>query len=210
MYSSNEPNTSMFLAKNFPTLDKTPSAPSAARTAELVALAADSLRGSGRLRLGVLGESMLPTLWPDDVVEIARCSVDDVRRGEIVLALRNHRFFLHRFLARSKANGFLLRGDSMPAPDPEFPKEALLGRLVSRAGQNQNRTQRQAHSQAQARTRPFLPLRPWSRAIGQLLCYCGPARRLVLKLHGRRTRDARDIQNAEGAAHLGTIDMGAS
>ncbi len=186
--------------------DNIPSASCATRTAALVALAADNLRLSGRLRLQVRGQSMLPTLWPDDVVEIARCSADDVRPGEIVLALREDRFFLHRFLGPSKANGFLLRGDSMRSPDPQFPNDALLGRLVSRAGQNQSR----AHSDALAQTRPFLPLRPWSRAIGQLLCHCGLARRLVLKLHGPREREAREIQNAKSAAHFAELDGGAS
>jgi hypothetical protein len=145
---------------------------------------------------------MLPTLWPDDVVEIASCSVDDVRPGEIVLALREDRFFLHRFLGCSQANGFLLRGDSMPSPDPQYPNEALIGRLVSRAGQK-SRTERRAHMQAQ--TRPFLSLGPLSRAIGQLLCVCGPARSLVLKLHDRRKRDARKIQGATGDAALGAM-----
>ena len=151
---------------------------------------------------------MLPTLWPDDVVEIASCSVDDVHPGEIVLALREDRFFLHRFLGRSQANGFLLRGDSMRSPDPQYPNEALLGRLVSRADQNQSRTQRRAHIQAQ--TRPFLSLGPLSRAIGQLLCFCGPARSLVLKVHDRRKRDARKIQNARGDAKLGALHVGVS
>ena len=183
---------------------------SAARTAALIALAAESLRRSGRLRLQVRGQSMLPTLWPDDVVEITSCSVDDVRPGEIVLALRENRFFLHRFLARSQTNGFLLRGDSMRGPDPEFPKDALLGRLVSRAGQNQSRAQRQAHSDALTQTHPILPLRPWSRAIGQLLCHCGLARRVVLKLHDRRQREGREMQNAKSAAHFAELDERAS
>jgi hypothetical protein len=69
-------------------------------TAERSTLAADVLRASGRLCLQVRGESMLPILWPRDVVEIARCSIADARPGDIVLALRGGRFFLHRFLAR--------------------------------------------------------------------------------------------------------------
>ena len=96
------------------------------------ALVADVLRRGGRLRLQVRGESMLPTLWPGDVVEIASCSLDDVRPGEIVLARRDGRLFLHRLAAPCTPNGFLLRGDSMPGPDPRFPPEALLGRLVRR------------------------------------------------------------------------------
>src|SRR5882672_10878974 len=98
-------------------------------------LAAEALRRSGRLRLQVRGESMLPAVWPGDVVEIIACSLIDMRRGEIVLAHREGRFFLHRFMA-SKPDGFSTRGDSMPAPDLDFPSDALLGKLtqVVRAG----------------------------------------------------------------------------
>ena len=81
------------------------------------------------LRLRVHGESMLPTLWPGDLVEIANCSPEELRTGEIVLAMREGRFFLHRLVAPCTSNGFLLRGDSMPGPDPLFPPEALVGRI---------------------------------------------------------------------------------
>ena len=144
---------------------------------------------------------MLPTLWPGDVVEIDACSVDEVQPGEIVLALREGRFFFHRFLARSQPNAFLLRGDSMPGPDPPYPNEALLGRLVSCESQSRSHD----HIPDRAAAHPVFPLRPWSWAIGQLLSRCGPARRLTLKVHARRRRDAAEIQ-----ANLGTLDPGAS
>jgi hypothetical protein len=150
-------------AKDLLTLDNVPSGPPETWEIERLLVAAESLRASGRLRLQVRGESMLPSLWPGDVVEIANCSVDDVRRGEIVLALRDGRFFLHRFLGRSAGAGFFLRGDSMPAPDPEFSSEALLGRLVS----------------------PVHPLRSWSRPLGRLFCHFAPARRFSLRWHAR-------------------------
>lgn len=145
--------------------------------AERSALAADALRRGGHLRLQVRGESMLPSVWPGDTVEIADCPLEDVHPGEIVLALREDRLFLHRFLGRRGPDGFLLRGDSMPAPDPIFPSTGFQGRLVqiARAG----------------RTIPFpVRLRPWSRALGMLLCYCGIARRLALKVHDWRTSQA--------------------
>ncbi len=96
---------------------------------------------------------MLPALWPGDVVQIACCKPEDVRPGEIVLALRDGRFFLHRLVARSQPSGFVLRGDSMPGSDPPFPLEAFLGRLV-----NHNAD------------RVFGP--KWSRVLGLLLCHC--------------------------------------
>jgi hypothetical protein len=121
------------LTKDVLTLDTPLAIPPAVWLAERSALAIESLRASGRLRLQVRGESMLPTLWPGDLVEIAPCSITDVRPGEIVLAIRDDRFLTHRFVARRHAAGFVLRGDSVPRPDPEFPNEALLGRLVARA-----------------------------------------------------------------------------
>jgi hypothetical protein len=150
---------------------------SAARSsgsAERSALAADALRQSGRLRLRVHGESMLPTLWPGDVVEIASCSMADVRSNEIVLAARGGRLFLHRFVAPCSPRGFRLRGDSKPGCDPQYPPEALLGRLVLQSGE------RRGLSSAEV-----LPA-TLSRALGVLLCYCGVARRLALKLQSRR------------------------
>ena len=180
-------------------------------TAERSALAADALRAGGRLLLQVRGESMLPMLWPRDVVEIASCSIEEARPGDIVLALRGGRFFLHRFLARCEPSGFLLQGDSMPSPDPRFPDEALLGRLAGR----EDRCARQAYRgqygvrRQFAPFRPVLPLHPWFWAIGRLLCYCEPARRLALKLHAiREQRD--NVQNIENASGSAAIDLGVS
>jgi hypothetical protein len=65
----------------------------------------------------------------------------------------------------------------MPAPDPFFAANSFHGRLIRvvRAG----------------RTIPLSGrLHPWSRALGVLLCYCGIARRLVLKVHSWRTSQA--------------------
>ena len=164
---------------------------------ERCALAAEVLRTSGRLRLQVRGESMLPTLWPGDMVEIRSCAIDQVLPGEIVLAMRDDRFFLHRFAGRSARNGFQLRGDSMPRPDPLFPNEALLGRLASCAREGRLED-----------VRFRLPLQRWSRAIGRLLCYCGPARRLALTLHERRKRNVRVVQSGQRASSAAVTQLG--
>jgi len=138
--------------------------------AERTALAANVLRRFGHLRMQVHGESMLPVLWPRDVVEFVRCSIADVRPGEIVLAQRGDQFYVHRFVARCHPNGFVLRGDSMPAADPPFADESLLGRLVSRAGDESN-------------GRPPLQLRPWSWALGRLVAHSNTAHRLMLRFY---------------------------
>jgi hypothetical protein len=169
-------------AKDLLILDSAPNGTKDGREAHRVLLAADSLRASGRLRLRVHGESMLPNLWPGDAVEIASCLAEDVSPGEIVLVLRDGRFYLHRLVGRSPSGGFLLRGDSMPAADPEFASEALLGRMVCRRA----------------------PMRRWSQAVGQLLGYCRPARSLALNFHAALVR-RRDLQPA--ATAIGDLEI---
>jgi len=161
---------------------------------ERSALVAEALRLSGRLRLQVHGESMLPALWPGDLVEIASCSLEDLRPGEIVLARRDGRLFLHRLVSTRKPDVFLLCGDSMPGSDPQSPAEALLGRLVSKAGETRGVSRFSVK---------------WSRALGMVLCHCGVARRLVLKLHSRRLASAREFRNPEPATGLGPGELGA-
>jgi hypothetical protein len=147
------------------------------------ALAVEALRASGRLRLKVRGESMLPTLWPGDVAEIEACSMDAVRPGDVVLASRGGRFYLHRLLSYNE-RGFKTRGDSMPGADPIFPFESLLGKVIAakRAG------------------KPVLvELRPWNRAVGLLFCHVGFMRRIALRLHEPRTASELNFADRETA-----------
>lgn len=138
---------------------------------ERAALIAEALRLSGRLRLRVYGESMLPALWPGDIVEVEACGVSEAGRGDIVLAAGCGRLYVHRFLGHCPDGGFVLRGDSMARPDPVFTPDAFLAKLVSAASPR--------------RKSGFLA-RKWSRALGLVLCYCGLARRLALRWHHRR------------------------
>jgi len=167
--------------------------------AERSALVADALRLSGRLRLQVHGESMLPALWPGAVVEIASCSLEDVRPGEIVLARRDGRLFLHRLVSTCKPQGFLLRGDSMPGSDPQFPAEALLGRLVNKADERRG---------VSGFDMKWFGVK-WSRALGMVLCHCSVARRLALKFHSRGQASAREFRSPEQATELGSGELGA-
>lgn len=171
------------LEKNFLTAEDAGIAPRMSWKAEVASLVAEVLRGdrshhgaSRAVRLRVRGESMLPSLWPHDVVEIASCSMADLRPGEIVLAVREGRLFLHRLVAPCSPNGFRLRGDSMPACDPPYPPEALLGRLLRRVDEGQ-----------------IVSFSVFSRRLGWLFCHCGMARRLALTLHRRRNRAAGEL-----------------
>jgi Peptidase S24-like len=173
-------------AKNLLTMDNTACAPRTSWTAERSGLVADALRLGGRLRLRVYGESMLPTLWPGDVVEIASCSPDDIRPGEIVLARRDGRLFLHRLVTPCTSSGFTLRGDSMPGPDLRFSAEALLGRLVGSTDDGRD-----------------FSAGPLFRTLGLVFCYFGMARRLALKIHRRRETSALKFRGSESTVELG-------
>jgi Peptidase S24-like len=149
---------------------------------ERSALAAEVLRRSGRLRLQVRGESMLPAIWPRAVVEIVSCSVEEGKQGEIVLAMRDGRLFVHRLMGR-RQDGFVLRGDSMPGSDLVFQDEALIGRVVGGEVAGLNR---------------FYPALIVYRGIGLVLCYCGPLRRAALNLHQRWKKWGQDREAAVG------------
>ncbi len=187
--------------KNLLMLEDTTSAARLSWITESSVLAADGLRQGGYLRLRVYGESMLPALWPGDEVEIESCSLQHLRPGEIVLAMRDNRFFLHRLVAASTSNGFLLCGDSMPGPDPLFPAEALLGHLVANANRGR-----------------IFALRPGfgakcSRALGLLLCQFGLARRVALKFHSfterfSPNRSAFEVRKAEVGRSANSAEFG--
>jgi hypothetical protein len=155
------------------------------------ALVADVLRGNDRLvvRGEVHGESMLPLLWPGDVVEIESCSLQDVRPGEILLAQRDDLLVLHRLVAAPSSIGFLLRGDSVAVSDPPFPPTALLGRLVRKAG-----------GRGALNPQPRFSAKCF-RALGMLLRHCSVARRLTLKLHDllRTFRSSKAVGDATSA-----------
>jgi signal peptidase I len=175
------------LTKNFLMVEDTASMPRSKWSAEGSALVAEALRSCAHspqhahqpVRLRVHGESMLPALWPGEVVEVASCSMEDVRPGEIVLALREGRLFLHRLITSCTPNGFRLRGDSLPSCDPHYPPEALLGKVVR--GSNTGR----------------IPLAALSCALGMLICHCDVVRRVALKLYHRRSGPARGFRSVE-------------
>jgi hypothetical protein len=154
-----------------------------AREAERNLLAVEALSRSGSLRLRVRGESMLPTLWPGDEVEIAGCSPAEIQRGDVLLAFYGDRFFLHRAWRFSDNGDVITRGDSLPKPDPAVPVQAIVGRLtrVTRAGRSLPVSRRSS---------------PIRRAFGIVLCYSGLTRRIALRLHGWRVKKIK-IENRQ-------------
>lgn len=102
------------------------------RESEKCELAADLLRAGSTLRLRVTGSSMLPTLWPRDIVVIEPAELGSVCRGDIVLVARDDRFFIHRLRSIDAARKLVItRGDCMPGDDPPAGAGQLLGRITT-------------------------------------------------------------------------------
>ena len=96
-------------------------------------LAAEVLRSSGRLRLRVTGTSMLPAVWPGDVLEVHRESTAEVLPGQLVLFERGGRLVAHRAVEKVRREGQTLlvtRGDRLEQTDPPVSPEELLGRVT--------------------------------------------------------------------------------
>ncbi len=95
-------------------------------------LAAQVLQSSGKLRLRATGASMLPTLWPGDLLTIQSNSFDQVELGDIVLYMREGRFFVHRIVNKSDAKDqrpfVIARGDCMSQADRPVRSNELRGR----------------------------------------------------------------------------------
>ena len=92
-------------------------------------LVADVARSFGQVRLKVTGTSMLPAVFPGDIVTVCRCSAADLLPGQIVLCFRDEALVAHR-LARVNENRFITRGDSLCNDDRPFQEDEILGRVV--------------------------------------------------------------------------------
>jgi signal peptidase I len=93
-------------------------------------LAGEIVRAFGQMQLRVTGSSMIPTLWPGDLVRIEKRAFESLNPGEIVFFLRDGRLFLHRLVASgetSRERSLTTRGDAMAADDPAVPENCFLG-----------------------------------------------------------------------------------
>ena len=93
-------------------------------------LAADVIRRFGTLRLRVNGYSMLPSIWPGDVVSVSGAEWGAYRPGDVVLYSRNGRLFVHR-LVEVGGETAVTRGDALLDLDPPVCAGDVLGRVES-------------------------------------------------------------------------------
>ena len=96
-------------------------------------LAVEMLRRHGSVQLKAWGTSMLPIIWPGDLVTLESVEHNKIVRGDILLLLRDQRFFIHRLIERREIQNtlcWITRGDAMPHNDPPAASSEILGKLV--------------------------------------------------------------------------------
>ncbi|MFZ1204654.1 MAG: S24/S26 family peptidase [Candidatus Acidiferrales bacterium] len=97
-------------------------------------LAEEVLRSYGRLRIVARGSSMVPTIFPGDVLFVERNPLARLQPGDVVLASRGGRFFAHRVVKLTALGGpprVITRGDALRENDPAFSHDEILGRVTS-------------------------------------------------------------------------------
>jgi signal peptidase I len=148
-------------------------------------LAADVLRSSGKLRLQVMGWSMLPSVLPGDTLLIERTGGEQISTGDIVLFHREGRLFAHRVVTKTNrpddrrtiSQQIVTQGDGIPWPDPPIGESNLLGKvtLIVRNGRL---------------IEPGKKLDLPQRAISMLVRRSASAARMIAGIHGMRRSSA--------------------
>jgi signal peptidase len=99
-----------------------------------VELSAEVLQRGGRLSVRVQGSSMLPSLFPGDLLTFRRCAPEEIVVGDIVLFVREGRCVVHRVaerMAGGAASRLRTRGDAAARCDAPLVENEILGRLAA-------------------------------------------------------------------------------
>lgn len=103
------------------------------KEAEL-ALVTEILRRFGEVQIVELGRSMIPSIYPGDVLTISAKQDRNASCGDIVLYLRAGRFCVHRVTRTWQERErffFVTRGDAAAQEDAPFDENQLLGCVMA-------------------------------------------------------------------------------
>jgi len=100
-----------------------------------IELIADALQSGHPVKIRGHGASMIPTIWPGDVLTIRSVTGGLPLVGEIVLTrgengLRAHRVIAHRTL--NDVTSIVTRGDALGRDDSNIGLSAVLGTVICR------------------------------------------------------------------------------
>ena len=135
-------------------------------------LVAEVVCATGSAKLKVTGLSMLPAIWPGDVLTVNKISPKMLERGQIVLYRGDGKLTAHR-VVQVAHDHFLTRGDCVPSLDPPVTFSAMVGLItdVCRNGRA-------------AKLQPS----PWQRAAAWFLRHSDLSIRLLLHLRAALQR----------------------
>jgi hypothetical protein len=141
-------------------------------------LAAEVLHRFGEVRFVAQGSSMVPSIYPGDLLTVRSESIAGARCGEIVLFLLGGRFFVHRVMRKWPERGrvvFAACGDALNQEDPSVDGTQLLGRVTSIL-------RRGKPVKFAARLRPWMKVARWAVRNSETFA------RTLLATHLLRTR----------------------
>lgn len=93
-------------------------------------LVAEVARRFGEVRLRVTGASMLPVIWPGDVLCVRYFAIPDLQHGQILLYRRQEKLVAHR-ITRIHRDSVITRGDSVHHDDSPVSSSEIVGQVVS-------------------------------------------------------------------------------
>ena len=108
--------------------------PLSQREAIHLELAVEVLRSSGDLRFRANGASMLPSIFPGDILLVQSQPMANVRCGDVALWSRDGRFYAHRvtrLLQDGDRTAVVTRGDALTEDDPPIGRDEYLGAVLA-------------------------------------------------------------------------------
>lgn len=91
-------------------------------------LVADIARASGKVQLKVTGASMVPTLWPGDLLTVQTCNPYGLAPGSIIVFRQDQQLIVHRLMLRL-GDRTVTRGDARPRLDKPVEPSQIVGRV---------------------------------------------------------------------------------
>jgi len=92
-------------------------------------LVAEVVRSFGEARLKVSGASMLPAVWPGDVITVRPRNIAALQPGQVVLYRREGMLAAHR-VTGIRGGLVTTRGDSLRHDDPPVEESDVVGQVV--------------------------------------------------------------------------------
>ena len=96
-------------------------------------IVAEALRHETSVTLALRGTSMLPALWPGDLLTVDAVINDELVVGDLVFVVRGGRSFVHRLVRRLEVDAgswWITQGDAILHEDTPLRTSQVLGRVV--------------------------------------------------------------------------------